>query len=119
MKHVEYLKATLEANVVKGNTRAPIVSGEFVKLEVAQAIALQTVAIAVQEALAVTTQGERVKLAATILSGVVQKMEGDDQVAGIVKTALVMTDILFAMAQAQPNSLPTTEEPTEPGPIGH
>ena len=58
-----------------------------------------------------TDQIERRRLAATILAGVVQQMKGDDQVAGIVKTALVMTDLLFAMAQAQPNTLPTTEPP--------
>lgn len=119
MKHVEYLKATLEANVVRGNTRAPLVTGEFVPLGVAQAIALQTVHIAVGEATQMTGQAKRLDLAATILSGVVTQMKGDDQVAGIVKTALVMTDLLFAMAQAQPNTLPTTEPPSKPEPGGH
>lgn len=119
MKHLEYLKATLEANTVKGNTRAPLVSGEFVTLEVAQAIALQAVHLAVGEATLMTGQSKRLDLAATILSGVVQQMQGDDQVAGIVKTALVMTDLLFAMAQAQPNTLPTTEPPSEPSSGGH
>lgn len=115
MKHENYLKQSLAANTVTANTTAPLVKGEFIKLSVAENIGMQAAHIAAGEADQMGQQGKRLEIAATILSGVVSNStlaKGDEHLGGVVRTALVMADMLWTMAVNEPNTL-TTEPPIE------
>ncbi|MCG8433530.1 MAG: hypothetical protein MJA83_05825 [Gammaproteobacteria bacterium] len=108
--HRNFIEEKLRANINRGNTTAPIVSGEWVSVSAARSIAFEGCRLAINEAQSLSGQAKRIEFASRVLSGLSANphfVQQSDKVrpADVALLALVMTDMLCQIATENPNTL--------------